>query len=97
MPIISKAELGALLAHTERNFYLLDVREQEEFEAGHIPTAILAPWHNIVEKTLGLPKKTKLILYCRTNSRAQKAAKLLNNKGFGSVLIYNGGWEDWNT
>ena len=94
MKIISKTELEKLLASDDK-FFLLDTREPEEFEDGHINTAILSPWHSITNKTEGLSKQTPLILYCNTGVRAQKAAHFLEQQGFTNISLYPGGWMEW--
>ena len=48
---------------TQEGYAILDVREQEEFDAGHIPGAILIPYTQIAEKAEGiLTDKSQLIL-----------------------------------
>ena len=92
---IQKPELLKLLDQLSPDFFLLDVRDQDEYEAGHIPTAILAPWENITEKVSGIPKNKHLILYCRTGIRAQKAGKMLEQAGYNNILVYVPGWIEW--
>lgn len=97
MQIISKQQLVEKLENLKTHpFFLLDVREEEEFDAGHIPKAVLAPWHEIINKVKGLKPEVELILYCRTGVRAQKAAHSLEAHGFNNISVYKGGWQDWN-
>jgi rhodanese-related sulfurtransferase len=95
METITKPELVDLLKNPTPNFFILDVRELYEYEAGHIPTAIYAPWENIIKRTSGIPKDTNLILYCRTGIRAVKAVKMLEQSGYTNIKVYVGGFEDW--
>lgn len=95
MKLLTKQELQDKLADTAP-FFLLDVREAEEYSEGKIPGAILAPWHEVTEKVSGLKPQTELVLYCRTNGRAKKAAHLLEQAGFSNVSVYAGGWSEWN-
>lgn len=94
MNIITKQQLQKHLENPD-NFFLLDVRSQEEYEAGHVPTAILAPWETVTERVRGLKPDTPLVLYCRTQTRAQKAATILKDAGYNNVSVYAGGYEDW--
>lgn len=96
MQTITPAELKQKLRAPKNPFYLIDVREIEEFEAGHLPGALFMPWHTIEEKIKGIDKQRELILYCRTGVRAIKAAKLLEKLGFANLTIYREGWEGWN-
>ncbi len=93
MRLITKPELLELIEDT--NPFVLDVREAEEYEQGHIPQSILAPWHSITKRVEGMKPQTPIILYCRANGRAKKAATLLENNGFTDVSVYEGGWQEW--
>lgn len=94
MKTITKPELKELLKQGLSGF-LLDAREPEEYEQGHIQTAILAPWHSVVEKVSGMKKDTPLILYCRTGVRAIKSARLLEQAGFNNITLYKDSYQDW--
>ena len=94
MKEITKSELQSLLSSEFKGF-ILDTREPEEYEEGHINTAILAPWHSILEKVSGIKKDTPLILYCRTGVRAIKSARLLEQAGFNNITLYTGSYQDW--
>lgn len=75
---------------------ILDVREKEEFDEGHIPGAILIPYTEIEDKADEmLPDKDSLILvYCRSGRRSKIAAKALSELGYTSVKEF-GGIIDW--
>ena len=73
---------------------LVDVREPEEFAAGHIPGAI-----NVPLSTLGgadLPADRPLFLYCLRGSRSARVAAILKRRGYsrvrsiGGINRYNG-------
>ena len=75
---------------------ILDVREQDEYDAGHIPGAMLIPYteiENEAEKLL--PDKDKLILvYCRSGRRSKIAAEALARLGYTNIKEF-GGIIDW--
>ena len=75
---------------------ILDTREQEEFDDGHIPNAILIPYTEIENKAEEmLPDKDKLILvYCRSGRRSKIAAESLAKLGYTNVKEF-GGIIDW--
>ncbi len=75
---------------------ILDVREQDEFDEGHIPGAILIPYTEVENKAEGmLPDKQKLILvYCRSGRRSKIAAESLAELGYKNVKEF-GGIIDW--
>lgn len=88
-------QLKPKLENRDRQFYLIDTREVEEYEAGHLPGALVMPWHVITNQIKGLPLNKELILYCNTGIRAAKAAKSLEQAGYTNVSLYPGGWEEW--
>lgn len=75
---------------------ILDTREQDEFDEGHIPGAILIPYTEIENKAEEmLPDKDKLILvYCRSGRRSKIAAESLSKLGYTNVKEF-GGIIDW--
>ncbi len=75
---------------------ILDVREQDEFDAGHIPGAILLPYTEIESKAgQMLPDKDKQILvYCRSGRRSKIAAEALARLSYTNIKEF-GGIIDW--
>ena len=75
---------------------ILDTREQDEFDEGHIPGAILIPYTEIEnEAEAMLPDKDKLILvYCRSGRRSKIAAESLSKLGYTNIKEF-GGIIDW--
>ncbi len=69
---------------------IIDVREPEEFEAGHvegalnIPPAILMAGEPEALKTL--PRETELVVYCRTGSRSNASMHFLRDYGFTNMI-----------
>ena len=75
---------------------ILDVREQNEYDEGHIANAILLPYTEIEDKAEKvLPDKEALILvYCRSGRRSKIAAESLAELGYTNVKEF-GGIIDW--
>ena len=75
---------------------VLDTREQDEFDEGHIPNAILIPYTEIENKAEEMiPDKDKLILvYCRSGRRSKIASEALAKLGYTNVKEF-GGIIDW--
>ena len=75
---------------------ILDVREQDEYDEGHIAGSILIPYTEIENKAQEmLPDKDKQILvYCRSGRRSKIAAKILSKLGYTNVKEF-GGIIDW--
>lgn len=78
------------------DYIVLDVREQDEFDEGHISNAILIPYTEIENQAEEmLPDKDELILvYCRSGRRSKIAAESLVNMGYTNIKEF-GGIIDW--
>ena len=78
---------------------LLDVREADEFAAGHLPGAVLVPRGLLEFKLSGdpalQPRDLKVVLYCKTSGRAALAACALQDMGYLHVTSIAGGFDAW--
>ena len=92
---ISGAEAKALM-DSESGYIIIDARTQEEFDAGHIPGAIMIPEYEIADRAgKEIPDKDQLILvYCRSGRRSKIAAEELVKLGYTNVKEF-GGIIDW--
>ncbi len=92
---ITAVEAKKIMDSSEE-YILLDVREQDEFDAGHIPDAILIPYTEIENKAEEIiPDKNKQILvYCRSGRRSKIAAESLAKLGYTDIKEF-GGIIDW--
>ena len=90
------AEEAKMIMDSGEEHIILDTREQDEFDEGHIPNAILIPYTEIENKAIELiPDKDKLILvYCRSGRRSKIAAEVLSKLGYTNVKEF-GGIIDW--
>ena len=90
------AEEAKEIMDSEKGYIILDVREQDEYDAGHILGAILIPYTQIEEKANEvLPDKDQLILvYCRSGRRSKIAAEALAALGYTNIKEF-GGIIDW--
>jgi len=75
---------------------LLDVRPREEFEAGHIASALSIPQDELIERLKELPKDKEIVAYCRGPlcAMADDAVELLNSHGFKAVRLETG-FPEW--
>ena len=73
---------------------LIDVREVEEVEAGHIPGIINIPLGVLELRMPELDKKEKYIVVCRSGKRSGMATQLLESHGF-DVTNMVGGMMEW--
>ena len=76
---------------------ILDVREQDEFDAGHIPGAVLLPVGTITEDTAAAvidDLDTVVLVYCRSGNRSKTASQALADLGYTNVYEF-GGINSW--
>lgn len=90
-PALSWEQYDAMVAEG-REHTLLDVREEYEWERGHVPTARHIPHREVTARTHELlPDKTGYIITCcQAGSRAARAAADLANAGYQNVAYIVG-------
>lgn len=77
---------------------LLDVRTQEEWDGGHLEGAkkVTVTEDGFLEKAKAtLDPEKPVLVYCRSGSRSEKAAKILRDAGFSPVYEMQGGIVAW--
>ena len=82
---------------SQSDYLILDVREADEYESGHIPGAVLFPVGSIDRESaeqLIPDKDTLLLVYCRSGNRSKTAALALAELGYTQVYEF-GGINDW--
>ena len=85
------------ISDLKRNKYnnLIDIRNSEKFNAGHIYNAINIPFLNLLSKyDKYLKKEEKYYIYCQRGIQSKKASAILNAQGYNVVNV-NGGYEAW--
>jgi rhodanese-related sulfurtransferase len=78
---------------------LLDVREADEFAAGHLPGAIHTSRGLLEFKLSASPdlsnRDLRVVLYCKTSGRAALAAQVMHEMGYRHVSSIAGGYDAW--
>ena len=72
---------------------ILDVREQDEFDAAHIPDAVLLPVGTISQETAAsvIPSYDSVVLvYCRSGNRSKTASSALAELGYTNIYEFGG-------
>ena len=90
------ADVAQMRARGEK-FILVDVREDNEWDAGHLPGAIHLG-KGIIERDIEerVPElSTPLVLYCGGGYRSALAADTLQKMGYTNVTSMDGGWREW--
>ena len=89
--LVTREELASMLQ--EKSVVVVDARDEEQFKAGHIEGAILMGAQELPEN-----KDAVLVFYCGSMKcpASSKAAKKAIELGYTNVLVYKGGWAEWN-
>lgn len=94
---MSQAELTTCRGAWERRdqVQILDVREQWEWDAGHIEGAVHIPLNDVLAgKTSGLDPGRPVVAYCKSGPRSEVATLMLQARGFEAYNM-EGGSEAW--
>ncbi|MEN9901854.1 MAG: hypothetical protein RL651_518 [Pseudomonadota bacterium] len=87
------------LASLKKQPLVLDVREPEEFQQGHLPSATNIPRgmleFRMSQDPLLMERQRNILLYCKTSGRAALAANSLKQLGFSNVQSIAGGFDAW--
>ncbi len=95
VPAVSPQQAAQM--QSEKNAVIIDVREKDEWNAGHIAGAIHIPLSEISNRVGELTKyqNQPVIMQCRSGARSAKAADILTKSGFTNVHNLDGGLNAW--
>ncbi|MDF2626360.1 MAG: sulfurtransferase [Symbiobacteriaceae bacterium] len=91
---VSVHDIKALL-DTRKKFFLVDVREPKEYDAGHIPGAVNLPLSRLPEESAGWSRDREIYVVCGGGQRSVLAARRLMAMGFAKVANVDGGMRRW--
>jgi hydroxyacylglutathione hydrolase len=74
---------------------VIDVRADNEWNAGHLPAAVHIPLGRLADRVAELPKGQPLIMQCAAGGRSAIAASVLRRAGFADVSNLVGGYQAW--
>lgn len=89
---IISPEAAKKIMDSGSDYFLLDVRTQEEYDVEHIDGAVLIPDTELAERISELPENrdTTILVYCRSGRRSALSASLLAELGYSSVKDFGG-------
>jgi len=82
------------IALTENGGWLLDVREQDEWDRGHAPSAHPVPLSELTSRIAEIPTNQPVLVVCLAGSRSLRAASALAAAGVDAVNV-SGGMLAW--
>jgi rhodanese-related sulfurtransferase len=78
-----------------RKAQLIDVREQKEFDAGHILGARNVPSTTLRQRYKEIRPDLPVYLYCQNTGRSSRAALFLKKRGYNQIYQLQGGFKTW--
>lgn len=75
--------------------YLLDVREPDEWTAGHAPGATHLPMMDVPVRLDEIPRDGDVVVVCRSGGRSGRVVAYLMQQGYDNVVNLDGGMLDW--
>lgn len=80
----------------KENALVLDIRDQKEFDSGHLSSAINIPYSKLASRLdeLATHKERPIILVCKSGQTVGVAGKMLREKGFNAMRL-SGGMMEW--
>jgi rhodanese-related sulfurtransferase len=78
-----------------QDVYMLDLREQYEYDEKHIPDINLLPMSELQNRLDELPTDKEVIITCRSGNRSNQVAQFLRQNGYDNVHNMNGGIIAW--
>ena len=82
-------------AQVEDGAYLLDVREPDEWAAGHAPGAHHLPMMEIPARLAEVPADAEVVVVCRSGGRSGQVTSYLMGNGWDNVRNLDGGMQSW--
>jgi len=93
--MINEMDPAQLLQLLEQNkkVYLVDIREEYEYEEGHLPAHHM-PMDQVMDASKDFPKDCPVVIYCQSSKRSSAMAYMLRReKGLDNVFSVTGGYE----
>ncbi len=79
----------------EAGAFLLDVREQSEWDAGHVEGAVLIPLGQLESRISEIPADQDVLIICRSGNRSGQARDILRAAGLKRTTSISGGINAW--
>jgi rhodanese-related sulfurtransferase len=92
---INEIPVNELTTLVENGSLVVDVREPDEYESGHIPGAILVPLSTVLSNTSEFESDETVYVVCRSGGRSMQACEMLHEVGVLNVVNVAGGTMGW--
>lgn len=91
---IPEVDVAALAGALARGAAVVDVRQPDEYEGGHVPGAVLIPLDQLAGRTAEVPTGAELFVICQTGGRSARAVAYLATLGIDATNVA-GGTKAW--
>ncbi|HLJ81039.1 MAG TPA: rhodanese-like domain-containing protein, partial [Ktedonobacterales bacterium] len=93
-PDVPEISIDTLAARPSRA-NVLDVREPEEYAAGHVPGAASLPQSELATRLDEVPRDRPVLVICQSGARSRRSAQFLARMGYADVASVAGGTAAW--
>lgn len=90
----TEVTISELAEAIQNNGFVLDVREDHEWQDGHVPTAKHIPMNDVPNRLAELDDGARIFVVCRSGGRSLTIANYLEGLGYDVVSVA-GGTQDW--
>ena len=94
LPDVVDAQTAASVQDRD-DVLLIDVREQWEYDEGHIPNITLIPMNEVPARLSEIPTDKEVIVACRSGNRSSQVVEYLRQQGYDNVHNLQGGILAW--
>lgn len=93
--LVNNITWDQILESDKQDYFLLDVRTEDESALGTLGNAVNIPLDDIRERISEIPKDKKIVVFCAVGLRGYFAARILMQKGFNEVFNLSGGYKTY--
>ncbi|HEV2643112.1 MAG TPA: MBL fold metallo-hydrolase, partial [Candidatus Elarobacter sp.] len=94
-PLPRRLEANELAGLSDSSVFVLDVRNRDEWERGHMPHATLVPLPELHERLAEIPRDRPIVVHCQRGARSAAGAATLDAFRFDDVHELSGGFAAW--
>jgi rhodanese-related sulfurtransferase len=87
---VPEIDVEELAARLDAGALLVDVRQPDEYEAGHVPTARLVPLDVVSDRLDAFTSDGEVLVICRSGARSRAACEFLVEEGVAAVNVAGG-------
>ncbi len=90
----AEVDLDQFAAEHSDGAFVLDVREDDEYAAGHVPGAVHVPMAQVPQQLAELPQDRRVLVICQSGNRSRQVVEFLRAQGVDAVNVAGGtgGW-----